>query len=292
MPFLESPRFPENLDKGSSYGSTWKTDITVLFSGHENTDQNWDQMRHRGSLGYDLLIAEAEEMKDYHTAVNGRTTGFRFKDKLDFKSTKVANSIAFDDQIIGQGDGTTLIFQIIKAYTKGANTHKRNIRKTVAGTELVGIGGVVQTTRFTVDSTTGKVTFSTNLTGTITAATEAANAALTVAGHGLAVGDTIVLDAMTGGTWSTQDGKRYTVQTVGGPNDFTIDLDSSSLGTYISGGDMNTAPMGTPVKSFTEDVTSGFEFDNAVRFGSDDLIATWDTIVSLTYAIPIMEIRT
>jgi len=69
----------------------------------------------------------------------------------------------------------------------------------------------------------------------ISAATEASSAVISVAsGADYAVGDKVTLEGLAGGTWSTQDGKTFTI-TVVATNDITIDLNSTSLGTWSAG---------------------------------------------------------
>ena len=69
----------------------------------------------------------------------------------------------------------------------------------------------------------------------ITAATEASSAVISVAsGADYAVGDKVTLEGLAGGTWNTQDGKTFTI-TVVATNDITIDLNSTSLGTWSAG---------------------------------------------------------
>ncbi|HUD53510.1 DUF2460 domain-containing protein, partial [Parvibaculum sp.] len=64
------------------------------------------------------------------------------------------------DQAIGTGDGTARVFQLAKAYGSGGIVYMRTIRKPVAGTVRVAVGGVERMeAEFTVDATTGAVSF-------------------------------------------------------------------------------------------------------------------------------------
>jgi uncharacterized protein (TIGR02217 family) len=65
------------------------------------------------------------------------------------------------DQAIGTGDGTTTAFQLVKRYASGSQTWTRAIAKPVAGTVRIALGGVEQPSGWSVDTTTGIVTFST-----------------------------------------------------------------------------------------------------------------------------------
>jgi len=65
------------------------------------------------------------------------------------------------DQAIGIGDGATTIFQLVKAYTSGAQIWTRSITKPVVGTVTVALDGVSQVAGWVVDTTNGQVTFTT-----------------------------------------------------------------------------------------------------------------------------------
>jgi uncharacterized protein (TIGR02217 family) len=97
----------------------------------------------------------------FFEARNGRLCGFRFKDWSDFKSCVPSVARGFADQPIGTGTGSNRFFQLAKTYTSGAQSWTRAIVKPVAGTVRVALGGVEQLTGWTVDTTTGIVTFTT-----------------------------------------------------------------------------------------------------------------------------------
>lgn len=162
MAFIESPRFPELVSEGAVGGPEFKTSVAIAFSGHEQRNIEWDYPRQRynaalGAKTIDLL----EDVRDFFYITRGRAHGFRYWDPLDYKSCDVLDTPAFNDQAIGIGDGVTATFQLRKTYTAGANTFVRLIKKPVSGTVLVGVAGVQKTitTHFTVDTTTGIITF-------------------------------------------------------------------------------------------------------------------------------------
>ena len=70
---------------------------------------------------------------------------------------------------------------------------------------------------------------------TITAATEAASAVISVGdASDYAVGDKVTFEGLAGGTWDTQDGKTFSITSIS-TNDITINLDSQALGTWSAG---------------------------------------------------------
>ena len=64
-------------------------------------------------------------------------------------------------QTLGTGDGTTATFQLLKRYPSGSEVESRTITKPVAGTVRVSRDGIEATTGWSVDATTGLVSFTT-----------------------------------------------------------------------------------------------------------------------------------
>jgi uncharacterized protein (TIGR02217 family) len=58
----------------------------------------------------------------FFEARNGRLYGFRWKDWGDYKSCLPSGAPTATDRVIGTGDGTTTAFQLVKAYSSGAQT--------------------------------------------------------------------------------------------------------------------------------------------------------------------------
>ena len=65
------------------------------------------------------------------------------------------------DQQIGTGTGSLQAFQLAKRYTSGPQTWVRTIAKPVTGTVRVALGMVEQMSGWTLDTTTGVITFTT-----------------------------------------------------------------------------------------------------------------------------------
>ena len=74
----------------------------------------------------------------------------------------------------------------------------------------------------------------TTLTGLITGATNAVTAQITSPLHNLSVGSVVTFDSIVGMT--QLNGNSYTVLTIVDPNNFTINVDSTLFGVYVSGG--------------------------------------------------------
>ena len=154
--------FPVDIALNSEGGPTRRTDIVALVSGHEERNSPWAGSRRAYNAGYGVKsLSDIEDAIAFFEARHGRLYGFRFRDPFDFKSCRIAGTPASGDQLIGQGDGATVSFQLTKRYASGGASYARAIRKPVAGTALVAVDGMQQTegADFTLDETTGLVAF-------------------------------------------------------------------------------------------------------------------------------------
>jgi uncharacterized protein (TIGR02217 family) len=155
-------RFPAGISRGSSGGPERRTQIVAHGGGWEERNQQWANSRRRYNAGYGV-----RSLADLHAAIaffeerRGRLHGFRWKDWTDWRSGEPQKAPTPTDQPIGTGDGATTAFQLVKTYGSAFAPWVRTIAKPVAGTVRVAAGGVEQAegADFTVDSTTGLVTF-------------------------------------------------------------------------------------------------------------------------------------
>ncbi len=158
-PFHEV-RFPTAIAFGSSGGPERRTDIVTLYSGDEERNSRWADSRRSYNAGYGV-----KSLDDLHTVIaffeerRGRLHGFRWKDRADWKSCAPNATPAATDQAIGVGDGSTTAFQLVKTYGVAHAPWTRAIRKPVAGTVLVALDVTPQASGWSVDTTTGIVTF-------------------------------------------------------------------------------------------------------------------------------------
>lgn len=160
MAFLEE-QFPVNISYGSGGGPGYKTEIIVIRSGFESRDVGWTYPRHKYDAATGVkTIDDMEQLIEFFHAVGGMAYGFRYKDWADFKSCNTTQTISDTDQLIGEGDNVEVDFQIIKTYIKGSFSRVRNISKPVNGTVVVSLDDVPQPTGWSVNLTTGVITFS------------------------------------------------------------------------------------------------------------------------------------
>lgn len=155
-------RFPDNISRGARGGPERRTQIVELASGDEERNASWANSRRRYDVAYGIRRTDdLASVVAFFEARNGSLHGFRYKDWADYKSALPSQAITATDLQIGTGTGSQQTFQLSKRYTSGAQTWVRTIAKPVAGTLRVALGLVEQMSGWTVDTTTGVVTFTT-----------------------------------------------------------------------------------------------------------------------------------
>jgi uncharacterized protein (TIGR02217 family) len=159
MPFHEV-RFPIAIAFGASGGPERRTEIVSLASGHEERNSRWADSRRRYNAGYGV-----RSLDDLHAVLaffeerRGRLYGFRWKDRVDFQSSAPGVAPAATDQMLGEGNGDTTAFQLVKTYGADHAPFTRAVRKPVDGSVIVAVDGTPLADGWSVDGTTGMVTF-------------------------------------------------------------------------------------------------------------------------------------
>jgi uncharacterized protein (TIGR02217 family) len=160
-------QFPPDISYGSSGGPGFNTNIITVDSGAESRIVRWSA----GRCQYDAAKgvqsqADLHELITFYRARQGAAYGFRYKDWSDF--TTAANGTdfngdvtAYNDCEIGVGNGATTQFQLYKQYSSGPVTRTRKITKPVTGTVKIGVNGSELVSGWSVNTTTGIVTFDT-----------------------------------------------------------------------------------------------------------------------------------
>lgn len=153
-------RFPDNISRGARGGPERRTQIVELANGEEERNSPWANSRRRYDAAYGIRRADdLAAVIAFFEARRGRLYGFRWKDWADHKSCLPSAQPGPADQLIGQGDGIATEFQLVKAYTSGAQSWARVITKPVTGSVVIALGGVAQPSGWSVDLLTGIVTF-------------------------------------------------------------------------------------------------------------------------------------
>lgn len=173
MTFHEVQFSPE-ISYGARGGPQRITQIVTTRSGSEQRNTNLRNSIRKYDISAGInTINDIDTILQFWEARYGQLYGFRFKDWFDYKSCKPSSTIAFTDQVIGIAGGSVTTFQLIKLYASGIYSYSRTIKKPIADTVIVGVNGVQQTSGWTVDTTTGIITFTVAPTvGNITAGYE------------------------------------------------------------------------------------------------------------------------
>jgi uncharacterized protein (TIGR02217 family) len=160
MAAFHEVRFPTDISLGARGGPERRTDVVTMRSAAEERNSIWAGSRRKFNAGYGVkTFAQLERVVAFWEERRGRLYGFRWKDRLDFKSCPAAAVPASTDQLIGIGNGSATEFQLAKTYGASFAPYARQIRKPVAGSVVVSLDGVTQTSGWAVDTATGVVTF-------------------------------------------------------------------------------------------------------------------------------------
>lgn len=223
-------QFPVDISYGSSASPSYKTDVVILESGHESRAALLEFPRYVYDVSYG--VKTKEQLTNLHAFFHGRKgrfRGFRFKDHFDFTAT--------DTPLVVTGSRT---IQLTKRYISGSEILNRVIRKPIDPITMRRNGGAF--VAFSLNDTTGIITLTPDATssiasgdgGAITGITNANPGVITTGvSHNLTTGDYVI---PTGAGGMTEvNGNQYQVTVLTGTT-FEIGVDTTSFGTYTSGG--------------------------------------------------------
>lgn len=170
-PLILSVEFPHDISENSEGSTTFQTAITQVDSGFEQRLSRWDEPIMEYNVAYGVRTMEQlHDLMAMFRATKGQLFAFLYKDYWDFTSSfaigveaRIPEPITNLDQVLVPAAGTDVQFevQIIKTYTLGVTTALRTVTKPVTGTLVVALDGtpLVETTDYTVDYTTGIISF-------------------------------------------------------------------------------------------------------------------------------------
>lgn len=156
--------FPLDVALGSRGGPLRRTDVVTLASGREHRNSRWAGSRRRYDAGLGVRTVDAlHAVVAFFEERRGRLHGFRFRDRVDWRSGPPSAAPTALDQALGTGDGTTTVFPLAKTYGGAHAPYRRLIAKPVAGTVRVAVNGVEQGAgaAYACDPATGLVAFAT-----------------------------------------------------------------------------------------------------------------------------------
>jgi uncharacterized protein (TIGR02217 family) len=290
-PFLEE-RITVYISYDSSWTDAFNVRITKTSGGAE-----YRSLVHPIPTRYFEISIDSTPEELYESIANlywrcfGKYAGFRAKALDDYTTNNFVDApTAFDQECALVSAG---VYQLQKEYGSGGTEISiglpiRTIYKPVSGTVLVGIVNTLTgnhqqtiTTHWTVDTTTGRITFAANKTDAIESITLGATTTIGLTAHTYNVGDSVHFSSIVGTT--ELNGKRATVASKT-TDSITVNIDSTAYTTYVSGGTVNTRPQSG------ETVKAGCEFDIPVRFDSNMNINQSDYGLRLIKSIELVEL--
>lgn len=151
--------FPLDVALRGSGGPQRLTEVVTLASGREHRNGRWADSRRRYDAGFGIRSLDAlHAVIAFFEERRGRLYGFRYRDRVDFRSGPPGRPPDPLDQPLGLGDGARTAFALVKTYGTGPNPYTRAIAKPVAGSVRIAVAGVELTAdTFACDPATGLV---------------------------------------------------------------------------------------------------------------------------------------
>ncbi len=135
---FDDVQFPIALGREAEVAPEVSTAILTSAGGHEARNAAWAQARTRYDVGPGVRSeADIRELLAFYRARMGPARAFRLRDPFDDCSNDAGEPGA-TDQVIGEGDGETQGFALVKHYGETA----RRIVRPVAGSVRVAVDGV------------------------------------------------------------------------------------------------------------------------------------------------------
>ena len=144
-------QFPTDIAFESAGGPEFSTEVTEMAGGTEARNQNWSRPRERWDVAYGInTVQKLQALLEFFYVRRGRAIGFRFENPDDKLGTA---------EPLGTADGNETQFQLVKRYSDVGGNFDRKISKPVAGTTTVYLDGALQSSGWTINTTTGLITF-------------------------------------------------------------------------------------------------------------------------------------
>lgn len=142
MQAFDDVLYPLALGRDAGVSAEFSTSVAVTASGHERRASHWSDARLHFDVGPGVRSeAELGTLIAFFRARRGAARGFRLRDPFDFSSNGMTGAPHSADQWIGNGDGQTARFRLVKRY-EGPEAQVRPITRPRAGTVSVSVGGV------------------------------------------------------------------------------------------------------------------------------------------------------
>ncbi len=286
--------FPFDISYNSIGATRFQTDVVRVDSGHDQRASRWSQPLMEYDVAYGVrTLEQLHALIAFFRVMKGRKYAFLYQDIVDHTSNLAVNvearttpEITATDQQIGIGDSSTYTFQLTKTYPSpsGQNTQVRPIYRPQPGTVMIAVDGQ-EVTNWSVDNTTGIVTFSspwgkTGLNGmTLTMPTDSDPPHFTISGPartftgGIAVGNKIVTTGWLNPINNTTLSLSLVVTEIGSDGSYIKFTAPSSYGQAESNRN-GVSIYVHPAPATGAVITAGYLYYVPVRFDTDRLPVT------------------
>lgn len=272
MSFLETPIFPARVSIDYESRPKFSNVRTVVASGFDDVLIRHEQPLRTLVMTHPVLDATRHaELNHWFNAVKGMGHRFRAQDWSDYKVNVTEGVLApmHGSLLVGTagvGFGTPkALFQ--KKYTAGSLTTFRNIQKPKLVPAIQIYRGLVLqtlTTNYSIDTTTGYVTFVHDQTRTISSHTPGADHVLGLASAlspNITPGQRIYVTGVSGTAASVLNNLSHLVTGVSVAN---VTIETNTTGLTASIGSVFTYPQASETLNWVG------QFDVPVRFDSDE----------------------
>jgi uncharacterized protein (TIGR02217 family) len=144
--------YPLALGRDAMVTPEFSTSVALTASGHERRNSVWSDARLRFDVGPGIRSeTELGVLLAFFRARRGAARAFRLRDPSDFSSRAMTGTPTASDQLLGNADGLTASFPLVKHYGEGDAIQQRRITRPVAGSVLVSVNGTPQASGWTLD---------------------------------------------------------------------------------------------------------------------------------------------
>lgn len=163
---FENIQLPPAMLLGSSMGPTWDVEIIEYGQGSRQVNRKVNQSRYRFNLRHILQRANLfSDVVQFFEALGGPATGFLVDNPID-NATNMNGANAATDIGLGDGDGTTTSFNLVRTYSQGSSSTSRRIFKPKSDL-LIAVDGSPLTVVYDTTPGSGEVSVNTS-TGVLT----------------------------------------------------------------------------------------------------------------------------
>jgi uncharacterized protein (TIGR02217 family) len=302
VPFLETPRFPDDLAFWARGGVSYNTNVAASTSGREQRNILWSYGRGQWDLQNTYRtnggVADAysiQTLRNFFRVAKGQAYGFRFRDWTDYLDegggilgAPLTTYIPFNAPT-GTGSGIPTL-QLYKQYDMAPLADYRLVQKPLAASiyrNAIQVAAGTGPGEYSLDTTTGLVTFVPDSQESPSAYAAGATTTVTVPAvpSGWAVGKSLYFSGVTGDTNSALNGQAVQITAISGD---LVTVAANTTGLTLTGG---TAAMYPQV---TDELTWVGTFDTPCRFGTDQFAPQMDIGTGALWGfqtLAIVEIR-